>query len=101
MSGEISPHWTLKRGCFILEIHAPVLFSPSPSHAPALSHVVFSLPSCSHCHTRHRRQGRTEHFPCGPSSGGSPRCQSFSTLARALGHHVAISLARLHERYSP
>src|SRR5207302_2563419 len=32
MSGEISPHWTLKRGCFILEIHAPVLFSPSPSH---------------------------------------------------------------------
>jgi len=32
MSGEISPHWTLKRGGFILEIHAPVLFSPSPSH---------------------------------------------------------------------
>jgi len=73
---------------------------PFTKPLPALSHVVFSLPSCSHCDTRHRRQGRTEHFPCGPSSGGSPRCQSFSTLAIALGHHVATSLARLHERYS-
>ena len=67
---------------------------------PALSHVVFSLPSCSHWDTRHRRQGRTEHVPCGPSSGGSPRCHGCGTLAIALGHQVATSLARLHERYS-
>jgi hypothetical protein len=67
---------------------------------PARSHVVFSLDSCSHWDTRHQRQGRTEHFPCGPSSGGSPYCHGWGTLAIALGHQVATSLARLHERYS-
>src|SRR2546430_17528321 len=68
---------------------------PFTKPLPALSHVVFSLPSCSHCHTRHRPPGRTHKFPCGPSSGGLPRCQSLCILATALGHPLATSLLRL------